>query len=163
MTKYFELEDRTLVNIIEHTRQQLLEYNSLKVYIGTDSQDYGKNKIKISRFATAIVYRYGNRGAHYVFCLEDVPKIRVMYNRLFEEAVRTIATADLITAEIPIAFEALEFDYNHIKKFKSHPLIANVKGWVTGLNYTPVFKSGNMWACKAADHICRNKQPREIE
>lgn len=153
MDKYFRTEEGELVNIVEHTLQQIEKWPNLKIYIATDSQD----KDGKSKFATAIVYRYGNRGAHYIFFREDVPRMRSMHTRLFEEAVRTIDTALLISEEIPVAFEGLEFDYNHIKKFKSHKLISEVKGWVQGLNMVPVFKSGQMIAAKAADHICRDK------
>lgn len=157
MEKYWETEERLLVNIVEHTLEQINKWPNLKIYIGTDSQDYGR----VSRYATAICYRYGHRGAHYIFFLEDVPKIKSMEARLLGEANRTIETAELISSEIPVAFEALEFDYNHIPRFNSNKLLATVKGWVLGLNYIPVFKSGQMLAVKAADHIVRNKLPRQ--
>lgn len=155
MEKYFRTEEGLKVNIIEHTLEQLQKWPNLKVYIGTDSQDYGKS----TRYATAIVYRYGHRGAHYIFFIEDVPKQKDMFVRLYDEASRTIEAAQMIDAEIPIAFEALEFDYNHIPRFNSHRLLSSVRGWVTGLNYKAVFKGGDMIACKAADHICRHKRP----
>ena len=155
MEKYFRTESGERVNIVEHSLDQLKLWPNLRVYIGTDSQDFGK----ITRYATAIVYRYGQRGAHYIYYVEDVPKQRDMFTRLFEEASRTIETAQLIDTEIPIAFEGLEFDYNHIPKFNSNRLLGQVKGWVAGLNYKPVFKGGDMIACKAADHLCRNKRP----
>ena len=157
MDRYWETEERELINVVEHTLQQIEKWPNLKVYIGTDSQDLGQS----SRFATAICYRYGHRGAHYVFFLQDVPRMKSMEMRLLEEASRTIEAAEMISSEIPVAFEALEFDYNHIPKFKSNKVLSTVKGWVAGLNYKPVFKSGQLLAAKAADHIVRNKQPRD--
>jgi predicted RNase H-related nuclease YkuK (DUF458 family) len=157
MDRYWETEERELINVVEHTLQQIEKWPNLKMYIGTDSQDFHK----FSRFATAICYRYGHRGAHYVFYLEDVPRMKSMEERLLDEASRTIESAEMITAEIPIAFEALEFDYNHLPRFKSNKVLSTVRGWVAGMNYTPVFKSGQLLACKAADHIVRNKEPRK--
>lgn len=156
MDKYFTTEEGKRVNIIEHTLEQLEKWPNLKIYIATDSQD----RAGISRYATAIVYRYGHRGAHYIFFKEEVPRVRDMYSRLYDEAVRTIETAQLIDAEIPIAFEALEFDFNHVPKFNSNRLVSAIGGWVKGLNYRAVFKNSDkdfMIAAKAADHICRNK------
>lgn len=155
MEKYFRTEEGEKVNIVEHTLEQLKKWPNLKIYVGTDSQDYGK----VSRYATAIIYRYGHRGAHYIFHVEDVPREKDMFTRLYNEATRTIETAQMIDSEIPVAFEALEFDYNHIPRFNSNRLLSSVRGWVTGLNYKAVFKSGEMIACKAADHICRHKRP----
>jgi predicted RNase H-related nuclease YkuK (DUF458 family) len=158
MEKYFRTEQGERVNIVEHTLEQLKLWPHLKVYIGTDSQDYGK----VTRYATAIVYRYGKRGAHYIFHVDEVPKHKDMFTRLYDEGVRTIETAQVIDNEIPIAFEALEFDYNHIPKFNSNKLLASIRGWVTGLNYRGVFKNSDkdmMIAAKAADHLCRHKKP----
>lgn len=155
MEKYFRTEQGERVNIVEHTLEQLKLWPNLKIYIATDSQDYSDK----SRFATAIVYRYGNRGAHYIYHVEEFPRYPTMFNRLYDEAVRTIETAQMIDSEIPVAFEALEFDYSSIPKHNSNKLLSSIKGWVLGLNYKPVFKGGDMIAAKAADHLCRNKRP----
>lgn len=155
MDKFFKQENGEKVNIVQHTLEQLQLWPNLKIYLGTDSQDYGP----VSKYATVIVYRYGQRGAHYIYYVEEVPKQRDMFTRLFEEASRTIETAQLLDSEIPISFEALEFDYNHIPRFNSNRLLSQVRGWVTGLNYKAVFKGGDMIAAKAADHVCRNKRP----
>lgn len=159
MDKYFRTEWGERVSIIDHTLEQINKRSNLKIYIGTDSQDVkDKKKRKITRYATVIVYRYGDRGAHYIWYEEEVPRVKVLYTRLFDEAVRTIEVADMLSQQLPaVKIEALEFDYNHIPKFKSNQLISSVRGWVLGLNYNPVFKSGDMIACKAGDHICRHK------
>jgi len=159
MEKYFRTEEGVKVNAVEHTLEQLKKWPNLKIYIGTDSQDDKEKGVRVSRYATVIVYRYGTRGAHYIFLVEDVPRQKDMFIRLYEEATRTIEAAQMIDGEIPVAFEALEFDYNHIPKFNSNRLLSSVRGWVTGLNYKAVFKGGDMIACKAADHICRHKKP----
>ena len=153
MEKYFRQEDGTKVNVIEHTLEQLEKWPNMKIYIATDSQDVGRD----SKYATAIVYRYGKRGAHYIYFKESVPK-RDMYTRLYDEAVRTIETAQMIDQEIPISFAALEFDYNTIPNWASNKLVSSIGGWVKGLNYKAVFKNSGdhiMIAAKAADHICR--------
>lgn len=151
MEKYFKNVENQYVNVVKHTIEQLEKYPDLKIYIATDSQDDDR-----TRFATCIVYRYGLRGAHYIFYKEEVPKIPVMYNRLFEEAVRTIAAADMLKKHIPtIQITALEFDYNQIPKYKSNMLVQQIGGWAVGLGYNAVFKGGEMIASKAGDHECR--------
>lgn len=156
MDKWFTTEEGDKVSVIEHTLEQIQKWPGLKVYIATDSQDYGPYTV----YATAVVYRYGTRGAHYIYFKEKVPRIRDMYVRLYGEGVRTIDTAELISSEIPISFEALEFDYNHISRWASNRLLSVMSGWAKALNYNPVFKNSEdhiMIAAKAADHIARNK------
>lgn len=151
MEKYFKTVEGKYVNIVKHTLEQIEKYPDLRVYVATDSQDF-----HMTRFATTIVYRYGTRGAHYIVFKQELPRFPVMYNRLFEEAVRTIDTAQILSEEIPsLKIEALEFDYNSISKYKSNPLIQNIGGWAVGLGYNAVFKGGEMLASKAADHECR--------
>lgn len=157
MERFFTLKGGQKVDIVDHTLEQIKKWPHLKMYVGTDAQDYGK----ITRFATVIVYRYDTRGAHFAFFLEEVPRMNSMYNRLYDEGVRTIETAGTIMEEIPIAFEAVEFDYNLIPKWASHKLISAIGGWATGLNMRAVYKNTGtdiMLATKAADEICRNPE-----
>jgi len=153
MEKYFRTEQGERVNIVEHTLEQIQKWPNLEIYIATDSQDQGGK----SRYATVIVYRYGKRGAHYIYFREDVPRCKDMYTRLYDEAVRTIDTAQLIDSEIPVKFAGLEFDYNNLPRHNSNKLLSSVRGWVTGLNYNAVFKGDELVAAKAADHVCRHK------
>ena len=155
MEKYFNTIDGNKVNIVEHTLEQIGKYPSLKMYIGTDSQDYNPN----TRYATAILYRYGLRGAHFIYLREEVPVVRDMFTRLYGEGVRTIEAAQLLKEEIPsISFEALEFDYNDFKHTLSSRVVSALRGWVKGLGMKASFKSGGQLATKAADHICRHKE-----
>lgn len=157
MDKYFETEQGTKVNIIDHILEQLEKWPSLKIYIATDSQDQGK----FTEYATCIVFRYGYRGAHYIFQMGKVPRVRDTYTRLYNESVRTVETAELIKESLPaVNIEALEFDYNDIKKHFSNKLVSAINGWVKGLGYRTVFKNRGddmMIAAKAADHKCRHK------
>lgn len=148
MDKYFRTEEGERVNVVEHTLQQIEKWPNLIIRIGTDSQNYSG----ITRYVTAIIYRYGHRGAHYIFFKEEVPRIKNEWNRLYDEGIRTIQAAELITGEIPVSIEALEFDYNDNKKTLSSQLVTVFKNWGS---FKATFKSGDMLACKAADHICR--------
>lgn len=152
MEKYFKTQAGERVNVIEHTLEQLQKWPNLKLYIGTDAQDYGK----ITRFATCIVYRYGHRGAHFIYFREEVPTVRDMITRLLDEARRTIEIAQIIDEEIPVSFESLDFDFNTVPKWASNKVLSSVRGWVTGLNYKATFKGEHVIATKAADHVCRH-------
>lgn len=156
MERYFRLEDGTVVDIVDECIKQISIHNNLKIYIATDSQNRTKRRKVI--YATVVVFRYGTRGAHCCFRIDEQPMIRDVYKRLFQEGELTINTAQMITEEIPVKIEALEFDYAGIKKTLSSPLVSGVGGWAAGLGYNAVFKGGEMIASKAADHYCRRKK-----
>lgn len=149
MDRYFKTQEGKRVNIIEHTLEQIEKWPHLKIYIGTDSQSYSS----ITRYITCIVYRYGNRGAHFIYYREEVPrdKDRTQWSRLFEEGMRTIETADMLTESIPVSVEAMEFDFADVAKTLSTKLVSAFKGYKNAK-----FKSGEMLATKAADFCCRH-------
>lgn len=149
--RWFKTEEGKLVDIVDHTREQLQEKEGLKVYVATDSQ----NTEGRTFYATVIVYRYGLRGCHYISKSVDIPMIRDIYLRLVKEAELTIATANVVSAEIPLKFEAVEFDYNGRIKTKSSQAIEFARGWAASLGYNPVVKPGPMIASKAGDRVCR--------
>ena len=155
MDRFFTTKEGIKVDVIDHTLEQIKAFPNLKMYAGTDAQDYGS----ITRFATVIVYRYNTRGAHFVYFKEEVKRMN-MFQRLWSEGQRTIEAASMIMEELPIAFAAVEFDYNNIPKWASHKLVKDIGGWAQGLNMRAVFKNNGegdcMIATKAGDQICRH-------
>lgn len=153
MDKYFRTKEGVRINIIDHTLEQLNKYPNLKVRIGTDAQDKGRQTV----FSTVIAYRYGNNGAHFVYYRERVPVVNDIFTRLFQEGERTIKAGKMLIEELSVDIEALEFDYSDISKTKSTPIINAVKGWAIGEGFKPCFKSDGQYATKAADQVCRHE------
>jgi uncharacterized protein len=151
MDNYFRTEQNELVNVIEHTLKQIDEHKHVKIYVATDSQNFAESTV----YATAIVFRYGLRGAHYIYSKLKVPRIKNTFERLFKEAELSIELAEHLTSTIPVAIEAIELDYNNKKITKSTPLISSTKGWAESLGYKVKVKPDEMIAAKAADHLCR--------
>lgn len=150
MTRYFQTEEGRLVNLSDHIIEVVKNNPNTQIYISTDSQNYGGKTV----YAIAVVFRYGLRGAHYVYRKERIPRIRDNFSRLWREAEYTIETAESIR-HLPIKIEALEFDYNNKKVTKSTNLVSSVVGWATSLGYRALVKPDEMIASKAADHVCR--------
>ena len=124
---------------------------NLKIYIGTDSQSYGDKTI----FATCVVYRWsGQRGAHYIYLKDEVPRIKDEYIRLYQEGTKTLDTLAKLE-ELPIKIEGLEFDYADVNKTISSQLVSTFKGWCEGIGQKAVFKSGEMIATRAADKLVK--------
>jgi predicted RNase H-related nuclease YkuK (DUF458 family) len=139
---------------MEHILAEIEKNPHLCIYIGTDSQNETKRRRTI--YATVVVFRYGTRGAHFVYHKQTVGIIRDRFTRLFGEAEKTIELAEMITGEIPVKIEALEFDYNARKKTESTKVIPAAKGWAESLGYRVNVKPETLLAIRAADHICNH-------
>lgn len=150
MEKYFKLHTGERVDIIEHCSEILRNFPSTEILIGCDSQN-GKRGCE---YAVVIVFKYGRRGSHFIYNKIKYPnKIRDMFIRLFKECELSIEIAEYITKNSSFKISGIELDFNDFKKTKSTSLISSTKGWVESLGYKAILKSGNMYACKAADHI----------
>ncbi len=157
MEKYFKKESGERLNLIEHCSEILGEYPNAEILIGCDSQ---KSKL-FSKYAVAVVFRYGSSGAHYIYTIVKVPKIKDLFNRLFKECELSLEVANFITENTAYRIGAIELDFNNFKITKSTPLISATKGWCESLGYKVILKSGEMIACKAADKQCRRKKRRK--
>lgn len=152
MEKYFKTDKGKIVNIVEHCAEVLKENPNAEILIATDSQ----NTKKDSLYATVVVFRYGFKGAHFVYSKYSTNKIRDTFTRLFKECELSLEIAEFITKNTAFRISAIELDFNDFKKTKSTPLISATKGWCESLGYKVILKSGEMIASKAADHVCRH-------
>lgn len=153
MTKYFKiLETNENVDLLEYVVDKMKENPHIKVYVGTDSQNYGG----YSHYATAVVLRYNQRGGHVLYKKEKLPRIRDHFSRLWKEAEYSIEVAEWLRENSAVSVEAIELDYNTLKPTESHKLASATKGWCESLGYRVKIKPDEMIAAKAADHICRN-------
>ncbi len=50
-------------DIVKHTIDIVKECPWIEIHIGTDSQNHRRSTV----YVTAIAYRYGNRGVHYIY------------------------------------------------------------------------------------------------
>ena len=157
MEKYFKKESGERVNLIEHCKEILGTYPNAEILIGCDSQN---TKIW-SRYAVAVVFRYGHSGAHYIYTIVKVPKIKDLFTRLLKECELSLEIANHITENTSYRVGAIELDYNNFKITKSTPLIAATKGWCESQGYRVVLKSGEIIASKAADKQCRKRRNRK--
>ncbi len=149
--KYFRTEENELVDILEHSIEQVKLYPDLKIHISTDSQNYGAKTV----YATVVVFRYGLRGAHYIYNKVRIPRIKDTFTRLYKEGEFTIECAEYIQNNTALRVFAVEFDYNNKKKTASSSLVPVLVGWANSLGYKALAKPDDLIAAKAADHLCR--------
>ena len=137
-------------DIVNHTIDVLRECPWVEVHVGTDSQNHRRSTV----YVTAIAYRYGNRGVHYIYTKQKVKKIRDKWTRLWNEADYSIEVAEWLTKKVSVKIE-IDLDYNSDEKHFSSKLVQPTVGWAMSLGYKTNIKPHNQIATKAADHHCR--------
>ena len=151
MNRVFKKVDGdTVIDIPKHTLDILNECPYIEIHIGTDSQNHRRNTV----YVTAIAYRYGNRGVHYIYHKQKVKKIRDKWTRLWNECEYSIEVANWITSKINVKVE-IDLDYNSKEKHFSSRLVGPAVGWVNSLGYKANIKPDNKIATRAADYHCR--------
>ena len=138
------------IDPVEHTLKILRDYPTVKIHIGSDSQNIGKK----TKYATVIAYRYGSRGVHYILSKKNELLIKDMWTRLWKEAEMSIDIAQWLTRQVSVRVE-IDMDYNSDENFKSNKLISATKGWANSLGYKVNVKPNNQIATKAADYHCK--------
>ena len=138
------------IDPVEHTLKIIRDYPTVKIHIGSDSQNIGKK----TKFATVIAYRYGSRGVHYILSKKTELLIKDMWTRLWKEAEMSIDIAQWLTHQVSVRIE-IDMDYNSDENFKSSKLISATKGWANSLGYKVNVKPNNQIATKAADYHCK--------
>ena len=153
MNKYFKvLETNQKVDLLQYIVDKIKENPNLKIYIGTDSQNFGG----FTHYATAVVLRYNQRGGHVLYQKDKMPRIYDHWTRLWKECEKSVEVAEWLREASAIGVDYIELDYNTVKITESHKLVSATRGWVESLGYRARLKPDEMIAAKAADHICRN-------
>jgi uncharacterized protein len=152
----FTDENGQVVDIVIHAKKMLKKYNNkfddMRIYVGTDSQ----NKRRKTVFVTAIVFRFGTRGAHYIFSRESIKKIpdSKRFMRLWDEVERSLSVAKhLRDNDIPVT--RVDLDYNRAENAGSYMVVASGAGYVIGEGFDVSTKPDDLIATKAADHLVR--------
>lgn len=146
MTKYFKvLETNERVDLLEHIAFKIGENPYLKIYIGTDSQNYGGK----TQYATVVVLRNGIKGGHVLYKRESFPRIRDHWIRLWKECELSLEVAQWLKEVSAISIEAVELDYNTEKITESSKLVSATRGWLESLGFKVKIKPDEMIACKA--------------
>jgi predicted RNase H-related nuclease YkuK (DUF458 family) len=155
--KVFKTISGETVDVVQHTLGVLKEHPICEIHIGTDSQVRGRRTV----YVTVIAYRYGIRGAHYIYNKEIVDhKIKDTWSRLWGETERSVEVAQWFQSKINVPV-TLDMDFNQDEHFESFKLISASQGWAVSLGYKVSTKPDIQIATKAADHHCKSgKLPR---
>lgn len=140
-----------VTDIVQYTIDIIRKDPYVEIHIGTDSQSEGDS----TTYVTAIAYRFGTRGVHYIYHKEKVPRIRDRFVKLYKEAELTIELAEWFTQRVKSVRVELDFDYNKDERYWSQKLISSTVGWAQALGYKVNVKPVKQIATRAADYHCR--------
>lgn len=145
--------NKVIPNVISYVGNIVQKDPSVRIYIGSDSQNHSRK----TRVTTVIALRYSfGRGVHVLYNTKEIkPKIKKIEQRLTKEIEETITIAIWFSENSIFNIEALEFDINQDSKFKSNIVYQMAMGWAKGMGYKYLTKPDEMCATKAANILCR--------
>ena len=158
----YKCENGDEVDIIAHTKAVCERYahktHDLRIYVGCDSQNGRKMRKGSSTtvYATVVAFRYGARGAHFIYTRERVKKIKDRYIRLWGEVERSLEVAKLLK-ENGINVFRVDLDFNEKEIARSSDMVKAAKGYIIGHGFDCEVKPEMLIAAKAADHLVRKK------
>ena len=98
------------------------------------------------------MFHIENTGCHIIYKKEEVPLIRTMWDRLWQEAERSVEAA-LYLREHGVEISTIDLDYNTDPAHKSSKLVASATGYVESLGFKARVKPDLLPAAYAADDI----------
>lgn len=144
------LTDGKEVEIAGYIKQYLEDSgrDDIKIYVGCDSQ----NKADVTIYATTVVLHVGDTGCHVLYLRERLPRIDIMWNRLWREVEQSVTLA-LYLRENGVDVHNIDLDLNEDDRFASNKLVSAARGWVESLGINANIKPDLLPAVHAADNI----------
>lgn len=153
--KYKNYMDRIFRKMSNHSKVELKPYSiqllkenpGVKIYVGSDSQNYATKTL----YATTVVFRYPHNGAHVIYHKEATPLYTDMWSRLWGELQRSIDVAGYLKFECGVPIEQIDLDLNSDPDFRSNRVFQAAVGYAQSMGYTAKTKPDLLMATWAAN------------
>ncbi len=142
-----KMGDRTTVELGEYAQEMIRKNPRLKIYVGSDSQNYPDKTL----YATTVVFRFENNGAHVIYHKEATPLVNDMWTRLWGELQRSIDVAGYLKFEFDIPIEQIDLDLNSDPEFRSNRVFQAAVGYAQSMGYKAKTKPDLLMATWAAN------------
>jgi hypothetical protein len=149
--KFKRLTDYKSVDVKEYVTDYIINNDDIKVYVGCDSQQIGRDL----KYATVIVLYHQGKGGHVLFKAERVPPIKEVKMKILGEVQRSIDVATYLQYECGIKVETIDIDINDDVKYKSNTALTEAMGYVLGMGFAVRHKPEELYAVAAANMLCR--------
>lgn len=151
MSRVFKtMNDHQPVELLSYVQEMIRQNPNVKVYVGTDSQNYHRTTVYVS----TVVLRYINNGAHVLYQKEKLDKISDRWTRLWEELQRSVDLAGYLRFEGGIDIAQIDLDFNSDPKFFSNKLLPAATGYAQSMGYETKSKPDILMATWAANVLC---------
>ena len=144
-----KMGDHTKVDLRSYALQVYQETPGIKVYVGSDSQNYSTKTV----YATTIVFRYEHNGAHVIYHKEETPIVRDLWTRLWGELQRSIDVAGYLRFSCNIPVEQIDMDFNSDPEYPSNKVWQAAVGYANSMGYKTKTKPDLLMATWAANVI----------
>lgn len=141
------MADHTHVDLRSYAIALCKKNPDIKVYVGSDSQNYSSSTV----YATTVVFRYKNSGAHVIYHRERTGIIRDLWTRLWGELQRSIDVAGILRFECNLKIEQIDLDLNSNPLFPSHKVVQAALGYTQSMGYMAKTKPDLLPATWAAN------------
>ena len=145
------LSDHRKIDLIPYVKEKLAEDKSIKLYVGSDSQNIGDNTV----YAMVIVFHYGNNGGHVIYSKRVVPRIKDRFTKLWGEVQDSVDLAQHLEANGVQKPTYIDLDFNPDPKYKSNDVLRAALGYVEAMGYSARCKPYAISASCVADKICK--------
>lgn len=142
-----KMSDGSKVVLGEYCKKMLSQNPDIKIFVGSDSQNYPNKTL----YATTVVFRYENNGAHVIYHREATPPVRDMWSRLWGELQRSIDVAGYLKFECDVPIEQIDLDLNSDPGYLSHKVFQAAVGYAQSLGYKAKTKPELLIATWAAN------------
>ncbi len=142
-----KMGDHSKVELASYAREMVVKNPGMKIYVGSDSQNYAQKTL----YATTVVFRFENNGAHVIYHRESTPLVRDMWTRLWGELQRSIDIAGYLKFECEIPIEQIDLDLNADPEFPSNKVFQAAMGYAQSMGYKAKTKPDLLLATWAAN------------
>lgn len=135
------------VELGEYAKKMVEEHSDMKIYVGSDSQNYSKKTL----YATTVVFRFEHSGAHVIYHKESTPLVTDMWTRLWGELQRSIDVAGYLKFECDVPIEQIDLDLNSDPDYPSNKVFQAAVGYAQSMGYKAKTKPDLLMATWAAN------------
>lgn len=135
------------VELGSYAQAMVASYPKAKIYVGSDSQNYAAKTL----YATTVVFRFENNGAHVIYHREPTPLVKDMWTRLWGELQRSIDVAGYLKFECNLPIEQIDLDLNSDPEFLSNKVFQAAVGYAQSMGYKAKTKPDLLMATWAAN------------
>lgn len=139
--------NRNELELGPYTYDMISRHPNVKIYVGSDSQNYPDKTL----YATTVVFRFENNGAHVIYHKEATPLVTDMWTRLWGELQRSIDVAGYLRFEWDVPIEQIDLDLNSDPEFKSNKVFQAAVGYAQSMGYNAKTKPDLLMATWAAN------------